>query len=98
MKVLSENPLNDDVLQNLWMQRMPPHIQTVLFASSKTLDQLAVIADKVAVVTQPSAICTTSGAGTSLETTGITTATLTKQIEEHTRQIAELSHARRVPR
>lgn len=98
MKVLCGNQLNDDFLQNLWMQRMPTHIQTVLSASSEKLDQLAVIADKVAEVTQPSAICATSGAGPSQETTDITTATLAKQIEELTRQVAELSHARKVPR
>ncbi|GFV35557.1 IRF tryptophan pentad repeat domain-containing protein [Trichonephila clavipes] len=33
MKELSNGQLQDDFLQSLWFQRMPPHIQTVLSAS-----------------------------------------------------------------
>ncbi|GFX40471.1 uncharacterized protein TNCV_1412811 [Trichonephila clavipes] len=33
MKELSNGQLQDDFLQSLWLQRMPPHIQTVLSAS-----------------------------------------------------------------
>ncbi|GFV53966.1 uncharacterized protein TNCV_2515371 [Trichonephila clavipes] len=47
MKELSNGQLQDDFLQSLWLQRMPPHIQTVLSASSEHLDKLAIIADKV---------------------------------------------------
>ncbi|GFV68742.1 retrovirus-related Pol polyprotein from transposon opus [Trichonephila clavipes] len=44
--------------QSLWLQRMPPHIQTVLSASSEPLDKLAIIADKVSeVVGASSTIC-----------------------------------------
>ncbi|GFW38327.1 uncharacterized protein TNCV_1331801 [Trichonephila clavipes] len=58
MKELSNGQLQDDFLQSLWLQRMPPHIQTVLFASSEPLDKLAIIADKVsAVVGASSTIC-----------------------------------------
>ncbi|GFV38992.1 uncharacterized protein TNCV_965581 [Trichonephila clavipes] len=46
MKELSNGQLQDDFLQCLWLQRMPPHIQTVLSASSEPLDKLAIIADK----------------------------------------------------
>ncbi|GFY27818.1 hypothetical protein TNCV_242831 [Trichonephila clavipes] len=35
MKELSNGQLQDDFLQSLWLQRMPPHIQTVLSASSE---------------------------------------------------------------
>ncbi|GFT52603.1 uncharacterized protein TNCV_3765121 [Trichonephila clavipes] len=47
MKELSNGQLQDDFLQSLWLQRVPPHIQTVLSASSEPLDKLAIIADKV---------------------------------------------------
>ncbi|GFX38845.1 uncharacterized protein TNCV_1890091 [Trichonephila clavipes] len=58
MKKLSNGQLQDDFLQSLWLQRMPPHIQTVLSASSETLDKLAIIADKVSeVVGASSTIC-----------------------------------------
>ncbi|GFV05314.1 uncharacterized protein TNCV_225251 [Trichonephila clavipes] len=40
MKELSDGQLQDDFLQSLWLQRMPPHIQTVLSASSEPLDKL----------------------------------------------------------
>ncbi|GFU83940.1 hypothetical protein TNCV_3852621 [Trichonephila clavipes] len=58
MKELSNGQLQDDFLQSLWLQRMPPHIQTVLSASSEPLDKLAIIADKVSeVVGSSSTIC-----------------------------------------
>ncbi|GFW43654.1 hypothetical protein TNCV_4770031 [Trichonephila clavipes] len=44
MKELSNGQLQDDFLQSLWLQRMPPHIQTVLSASPEPLDKLAIIA------------------------------------------------------
>ncbi|GFT76951.1 uncharacterized protein TNCV_1098711 [Trichonephila clavipes] len=50
MKELSNGQLQDDFLQSLCLQRMPPHIQTVLSASSESLDKLAIIADKVSEV------------------------------------------------
>ncbi|GFV98317.1 uncharacterized protein TNCV_622761 [Trichonephila clavipes] len=50
IKELSNGQLQDDFLQSLWLQRMPPHIQTVLSASSEPLDKLAIIADKVSEV------------------------------------------------
>ncbi|GFX90175.1 uncharacterized protein TNCV_2449501 [Trichonephila clavipes] len=46
MKELSNGQLQDNFLQSLWLQRMPPHIQTVLSASSESLDKLAIIVDK----------------------------------------------------
>ncbi|GFT51660.1 uncharacterized protein TNCV_4071131 [Trichonephila clavipes] len=58
MKELSNGQLQDDFLQSLWLQRMPPYIQTVLSASSEPLDKLAIIADKVSeVVGSSSTIC-----------------------------------------
>ncbi|GFS49804.1 uncharacterized protein TNCV_4344681 [Trichonephila clavipes] len=58
MKELSNGQLQDDFLQSLWLQRMSPHIQTVLSASSESLDKLAIIADKVSeVVGASSTIC-----------------------------------------
>ncbi|GFX21961.1 uncharacterized protein TNCV_2428681 [Trichonephila clavipes] len=57
-KELSNGQLQDDFLQSLLLQRMPPHIQTVLSASSEPLDKLAIIADKVSeVVGSSSTIC-----------------------------------------
>lgn len=90
IKVLWGKQLNDDFQQNLWMQRMPTHIQTVLSASSENLDQLAVIVDKDAEVAQPNTICAASSAQTPLNVIGIITEVIAKQIEELTRQVSEL--------
>ncbi|GBO31169.1 hypothetical protein AVEN_260509-1 [Araneus ventricosus] len=61
MKELSNDQVTDDFYQNLWLQRMPPHIQTVLSASSKPLDKLGNIADKVSeIVSVTSPVCVTS--------------------------------------
>ncbi|GFU94700.1 uncharacterized protein TNCV_1716711 [Trichonephila clavipes] len=54
MKELSNGQLQDDFLQSLWLQRMPPHIQIVLSASSEPLDKLNIIADKVSEVVRAS--------------------------------------------
>lgn len=89
MKDLSGGQLKDDFLQNLWMQRMPAQIQTVLSASSEPLDKLALIADKVAEVVLPSssAVCATA---TSHPPAEPSTAALLNKIEELSLQIAEL--------
>jgi len=50
MRELANNSLSDDFLKNLWMQRLPREIQTILSASSETLNNLANLADKIAEV------------------------------------------------
>lgn len=89
MRELSGNRLDEEFLGNLWLQRMPTHIQTVLSASSEKLDKLAVIADKVAEVVQPDAMG--SAFGVSQDSAGVSTDMLARQIEELTRRVSELS-------
>lgn len=50
MRQLANNSLNDDFLKNLWFQRLPAEIQTILSVSSESLDNLAKLADKIAEV------------------------------------------------
>ncbi|GFT54434.1 gag-pol polyprotein [Nephila pilipes] len=50
MKELAGPALNDDFLRNLWLQRLPSEIQTILFVSSEKLENLAKLADKIAEV------------------------------------------------
>ncbi|GFT18931.1 uncharacterized protein NPIL_150611, partial [Nephila pilipes] len=50
MKELAGNALNDDFFKNLWLQRLPAEIQTILSASSEKLENLAKLADKIAEV------------------------------------------------
>ncbi|GFT39450.1 uncharacterized protein NPIL_354591 [Nephila pilipes] len=50
MKELAGTVLNDDFLKNLWLQRLRAEIQTMLYVSSKKLEDLAKLADKIAEV------------------------------------------------
>ncbi|GFS79382.1 gag-pol polyprotein [Trichonephila clavipes] len=99
MKELYNGQLQDDFLQSLWLQRMPPHIQTVLSASSEPLDKLAIIADKVSeVVGSSSTICAATtvpppyqSSSCSVQTT---TDYLVRKIQELPLQVAELTRER----
>ncbi|GFV39074.1 ubiquitin-associated domain-containing protein 1 [Trichonephila clavipes] len=58
MKELSNGQLQDDFLQSLWLQRMPPHIQTVLSASSEPLiNWLSLLIRFLRLLVRPSTIC-----------------------------------------
>ncbi|GFS50748.1 uncharacterized protein NPIL_22231 [Nephila pilipes] len=50
MKELAGTALNDDFLRNLWLQRLPAEIQTIISISSEKLENLAKLADKIAEV------------------------------------------------
>ncbi|GFV24487.1 transposon Ty3-I Gag-Pol polyprotein [Trichonephila clavipes] len=99
MKELSNGQLQDDFLQSLWLQRMPPHIQTVLSASSESLDKLAIIADKVSeVVGASSTICAAKTVPPPSQSSSCsaqpTMDSLARQIQELSLQVAELTRER----
>ncbi|GFT16560.1 retrovirus-related Pol polyprotein from transposon opus [Trichonephila clavipes] len=99
MKELSNGQLQDDILQSLWLQRMPPHIQTVLSASSEPLDKLAIIADKVSeVVGASSTICAATTVPPPSQSSSCsaqpTMDSLARQIQELSLQVAELTRER----
>ncbi|GFT06208.1 uncharacterized protein TNCV_800311, partial [Trichonephila clavipes] len=99
MKELSNGQLQDDFLQSLWLQRMPPHIQTVLSASSEPLDKLAIIADKVfEVVGSSSTICAATTVPPPSQTSSCsaqpTMDSPARQIQELSLQVAELTRER----
>ncbi|GFW82504.1 hypothetical protein TNCV_1793971 [Trichonephila clavipes] len=99
MKELSNGQLQDDFLQSLWLQRMPPHIQTVLSASSEPLDKLAIIADKVSeVVGASSTICAVKTVPPPSQSSSCnaqpTMDSLARQIQELSLQVAELTRER----
>lgn len=56
MRELSCNKVGEDLLQSLWLQRLPHTIQTVLSTSTDTLDQLATMADTMHEVAEASSI------------------------------------------
>ncbi|GFW79166.1 retrovirus-related Pol polyprotein from transposon 297 [Trichonephila clavipes] len=99
MKELSNGQLQDDFLQSLWLQRMSPHIQTVLSASSEPLDKLAIIADKVSeVVGAFSTICAATTVPPPSQSSSCsvqpTMDFLARQIQELSLQVAELTRER----
>ncbi|GFW86882.1 hypothetical protein TNCV_2810371 [Trichonephila clavipes] len=98
MKELSNGQLQDDFLQSLWLQRMPPHIQTVLSASSEPLDKLAIIADKVSEVGVSSTICAATTVPPPSQSSSCsaqpTMDSLVRQIQELSLQVAELTRER----
>lgn len=94
MKELAGNKITDDFLQNLWLQRMPSHIQAVLSASSEPLEKLATIADKVSEVASPTPICSTTNPAVSNQ---ITIENLAKKVDELTKQINLLQTDRHRP-
>ncbi|GFU37442.1 retrovirus-related Pol polyprotein from transposon opus [Trichonephila clavipes] len=99
MKELSNGQLQDDFLQSLWLQRMPPHIQTVLSASSEPLDKLAIIVDKVSeVVGASSTICAATTVPPPSQSSSCsvqpTMDSLVRQIQELSLQVAELTRER----
>ncbi|GFT52600.1 uncharacterized protein TNCV_3765101 [Trichonephila clavipes] len=99
MKELSNGQLQDDFLQSLWLQRVPPHIQTVLSASSEPLDKLAIIADKVSGVVGASSTiyaATTVPPPSQSSTCSAqpTMDSLARQIQELSLQVAELTRER----
>lgn len=85
MKEVSSGQVTDDFLKNLWLQRLPSNIQTVLAVSSDELDKLAVLADKVSEL----APCNDSTIAAISEKNEIKILKL--QISELTRKIDELT-------
>ncbi|GFW36377.1 retrovirus-related Pol polyprotein from transposon opus [Trichonephila clavipes] len=78
---------------------MPPHIQTVLSASSKPLDKLAIIADKVSeVVGASSTICAATTVPPPSQSSSCSAQPamdyLARQIQELSLQVAELTRER----
>lgn len=61
MRSSNDFALRDPVLKNLWLQRLPQEAQIVLAASPGTLEELAVVADKILETFRPSTMFGISG-------------------------------------
>lgn len=48
MKELANNTVKDEFLQTIWLERLPTYMQTILSVSSASLNELAILADKIA--------------------------------------------------
>ncbi|GBN07536.1 hypothetical protein AVEN_252906-1 [Araneus ventricosus] len=47
MRNLAPDKMEDDILQTLWLQRLPANLQQILSVCKASLDELARIADKI---------------------------------------------------
>lgn len=47
MRTLAQGKVSDDVLKQLWMQRLPAQMKAILSVSDDRLDRLATMADKI---------------------------------------------------
>ncbi|XP_067136906.1 uncharacterized protein [Centruroides vittatus] len=89
MRELSAGKITEEFLRNLWLQRLPKNIQTVLALSGDELDKLAILADKVAELTEPTQL-----ASINLEADNPIIKNLEMQILELTTKVAELNVSR----
>lgn len=106
MRGLANGALNDEFLRNLWMQRLPLEIQSILSVSSETLDSLALLADKISEVRSdpnsinavgqsatpyPSKINLDTNACASIQSTSNEISALKEQVRNLSEQIERLS-------
>lgn len=91
MTMLGGTITSPDLLKTLWMQHLPPHMQSVLAASTDNLEQLAVMADKIAEIPQPRAYAT---AVPSEDTTSEVIRNLTNKIDSLQLQLDKVCRTR----
>lgn len=53
MRRLGDTAVPSEILKTLWLQRLPPHVQSILATSWDSLENLAVMADKITDIEQP---------------------------------------------
>lgn len=94
MQQLSGNQLSEDILKNLWLQRLPSQVQAILTTSTDSLSRLATMADKINEVNETNTIATVSAsskqcncrADESYSVLELQIASLTKAVEELSRR------------
>ena len=86
----TSNAVGEDLLKQLWMQRLPNNTQDVLTSQRMDLDKLAELADQIMDVTSPSASAINNQSNSEVES-------LRKEIEFLRRQLgnANLNRGRR---
>ncbi|XP_023220356.1 uncharacterized protein LOC111622236 [Centruroides sculpturatus] len=89
MRELSASKITEKFLRNLWLQRLPKNIQTVLAVSGDEINKLAILADKVAELTEPTQL-----ASINLEAENPVIKHLELQILELTKKVTELNVSR----
>lgn len=78
MRRLGDTAVPPESLKTLWLQRLPPHVQSILATSGDSLENLAVMADKITDIEQPQIAAVTQVS----PSTTLLLQTLIKEIEE----------------
>lgn len=86
MTDLAGGNLKDNVLQSLWLSRLPGNIQAILAASNEQLSQLAVMADKIHELANPHQILQIQTAPPPVQAQSPSIASLQQQIEALSKQ------------
>ena len=92
MKDLAQNKLSDDMLGQLWKQRLPLNCQQILSVSTQPLDSLASLADKITEVSGLTPHVSEVAQNPSLSSCSFTM--LQKQISELQKSVERLSRDR----
>ncbi len=95
-QLLGDRPLEDGILRQLFLQRLPTNVQLVLASASDTVstDDLASLADKILEVAPPQhslAAITAKSAQNVATQTATTTTTTTTEIQDLRNQLATLT-------
>lgn len=85
MKNLAGNQIDDAFLKSMWMTRLPNHMRSIISISGESLDNIAIMADKIAEVND-----STSVHELSMPKPTTTNDALHKQIEQLTKEVASL--------
>lgn len=98
MRELAGGKLTDEFLKNLWMQRLPTHVQSILSASTEGLSQLTILADKICEIAMENATVYATSLPEPPTVAAVATqadiADLRQQVAQLTRQIERLSRER----
>ena len=99
-QLLGDRVLEDTILRQLFVQRMPTNVQQILASSSEALDvtQVAELADRILAVTSPSLVNAVTAQpqlpNTSIQRLQEDVQRLTKQVSALTTQLRERSRSR----
>ena len=92
LRTLPGLSVHPDFLRTLWINRLPPNIQTIIATQAQVaLDDMAQLADTIAEVTPPPCVARVASSETDISI-------LTGRIDSLARQVAALSASRSRPR
>ena len=92
-QLLGENKLEERILRQLFLQRLPQNVQLILASSSDAVDleQLALIADKIVEVAVPLAVSNVSAGSATAPTTMPPHSSYDSRLDEMQAQISQLT-------